>query len=641
MRAFVSVALAVGVIAGPAGHAAAPASALPTSELCRVPAADAPPRATPHGLPATFCVRTVEDLAAYVRASGSPIASWLAPRLRRAASGPEDRFCLPGSVSGWMVSPDLTGDGRRDVVAISLVGCTPAITMTMRLVDGRSGRLRWHASVTSFLPLPYLTELGSPQQPGVLVESYDWSWQLARLHGRTYHGTALAAAAFNSHGRRVWHLAVPADVNADQSYTAPTDAQYGRLISRHSVDLVYSRLNGAPVDLTGVEGLGSPTVTNVFVDGRTGRSSPDPTITPALLTPTYPQVVGDIDGDGRDDYLLIGGFEIASPVGVIIPGVGTLPPTIHRLVIEAHNARNHAAMWSQTLNLPVWSFFSLVRDFDGDQWPEISGLVFPDWASGEESFRSLLLSGANGNVLINREGWAVDVLRRGLRTPLLALASPYDDGTSAGVLIDAYAINGWHRRVAALRVAYPTTNANYSGSLVAMIGEGDLDSDGLDELGLIVETNSGPVRRHASELLGSNLSVHQVHLAFNPLQRGWQPLYASIKGRGDDLYSVQHEGRTGWQVDVDAGLDPRELLRFVVSSRQRPAEVYPSVLSGSDSKGCRALVVGAWRDRSGGPMTLLRVGPGTGQVRWQRTVFGARFPVRANVASHVRCGAHA
>lgn len=569
------------------------------------------------------------------------MASWLAPRLQRAATGSEDRMCLSESLSGWFVTPDLTGDAARDVIATTLAGCTPRITMRMTLLDGRTGRIGWHTSVTSFLPLPFLTAVGSPARPGVLVESYDWSWQVARQHGRTYHGTALTAAAFDNHGHRVWHFQVPADVNADGSYTAPTDAQFGRLVSRRSLDLVYSQLNGSATDTSGVQGLGSPTVTNVFVDGRNGSSAADPTIRPALLTPTYPQVVGDIDGDGRDDYVLVGGFEVTADAAVIIPGVGAVPPPVHRLVVEAHNARNHAAWWSQTLNSPVEAFFWVLRDFDGDQWPDLGGLVFPDYAAGDDNLHTLLLDGVNGGVLISHDGWLSGVLRRGLRTPLLALASPQDDGKTAAVRVDAYGLNGWHRRITELRVAYPGNASDFAGSFTAMMDEGDLDSDGFDELGLLISTNSGSVTNHGSQLVGSNLSVHPVRLAFFGMRPGWQALFASIKGRADDLYRVHRSGRRGWRLDVDAGLRPRQLVSITLTARERPFDAYPTVLSGGYGSRCRSLLLGTDRDRAGGPLTLLRIQPSTGRLQWQRTLFGPRFPVRVAVDQRPACGAHA
>ena len=638
IRALVSVALAVGVITGPAGHAAMTAASPTPLGLCQLSAADAPPTHEQHGLPATFCVRTVADLVAYVRDSGSPVAPWLAPRMRRAASGSEDRFCLSGALSGWDPTPDMTGDGHPDVLVIMLAGCTPTITLTLQLVDGLTGRTRWRTHVTSFLPLPYLTSLGTPSRPGVLVTSYDGSWQLAQQQNRPYQGTALEAFAFDRRGSRVWHLAVPADVQADGSYTAPTDAQTGNLVAGPATDFLYSKLSGSGLEVSGLYGVDEPSVTNIFVDGRNGRSTADPTLQPGPATPAYPQVVGDIDGDGRDDYVLIGGLEISSPVGVIGPNGEMLPPPVHRLVVAAHAARTHAQMWSRTFDLPLNAFFVLVRDFDGDQWPEIAGVVFPDDFSGD--IRGLLLSGGNGTVLMNHAGWPVDVLRYRLRTPLLAMATIHDDGQTAGVRVDAYALAGWHRHITDLRVPYPKSRSSFGGSSTAMFDEGDLDSDGFDELGLLIATSSGSVTNRGSTLVGSNLSVHHLRLAFYSNQPGWQPLYDSIRGRDDDLYRLQHHGSDGWRLELGAGLNPHELLSIAVSAKHRPFEVDPTVLTDKPRAECRSMIVGAFRDRVGGPLTLARVEPGTGRVRWQRTVVGTRFPIHTSVTQRARCSAH-
>ena len=573
-------------------------------------------------LPALFCVHTVADLEAMAASSGSITGRLLANQLRQTSTSSSpiggNQYCLPPHLMAIVPLQDLDGDGGNDAVQVSYFGCLPRVTLAWDVLDGATGRTEWSGSATGFLPGLYNAAVGPAAKQGLLVMTYDPTWVEDQGEGKPYNGVGLSMAAYSGAGHLWWQRSVSAEVKDSQNWQGPSMPQLGLLVSGRTLDALYSFVSSKTLDPVGLVATVTATITTI--DGRNGHQIAQPPITQGPTTPTVPFVVGDLDRDGRNDYILCGGFTLG---GVKVAGE---PPDVHRLFIDAYSSRTSAKLWSQSYDEYSYLVFaSGLRDVTGDQTPDIYGLVL----SFDSGIKTLLIDGGNGSLDVDTAGSPVMLVRQRSGPPLFGIGTYTDSANKFTAELTGYDKAGHAWPVASLSVNKP---ANANSSSAFWLDVSDLNGDSLDDVGVYVASASKRAQNMTGAIIGSDSSVHRVAVASNgpgSILIPWWPLGDSLRGRrGYDVYKVTALADDRMRLQIASGLSAKVFLTMDFRTAHLYS-VWPSVLqlprgAAATTSTCRQLLVDVdtMKPDAGTGFVLT---PSTDRATWALRMYGPEF----------------
>jgi hypothetical protein len=599
------------------------------------PACQTPVSSPMAQLPAMFCVHTVSDLAAMAASSGSITGRLLANKLRQSSTGSSpiggNKYCLPPHLVAIGSLSDLDGDGGNDAIRVSYAGCLPRVTLAWDVLDGATGQTDWSGSATGFLPGLYDAAVGPAAKKGLLVMAYDPTWVEDQGEGKAYHGVALSMVAYSGSGHRWWQRSVTADVKDSQNWQGPSTPQLGSLVSGRTLDALYSFVTSKTLDPVGLATTVTSTITTV--DGRSGKLDAQPPITQGPTTPTVPSIVGDLDRDGRSDYVLSGGFDL---VPFRIDG---LPPSVHRLFVDAYSSRTSGKLWSQSYDeYPYTVFATGLRDVTGDQTPDITALVFDFDTAG---LKTLLIDGGNGSLVVDTPGQPIMLVQQRRGPPLFCIGTYTDGSNKFTTDLTGYDKSGHAWPVAELSVNKPP-NAN--NNFVFWMGVSDLNGDSLVDVGVYLASASKTAQNTAGAIVGSDGSVHRVAVVSNEpgsFQIPWSPLGSSLRGhRGLDVYKTIVLGDDHIRLLIASGLATKPFLTIDFRTAHI-FSVWPTALqlprraAEMASGKCRQLLVDVDTAKPEAGIGFL-FAPSTDRATWTQRMYGPPIPLSIKTA-HSGC----
>lgn len=304
-------------------------------------------------------------------------------------------------------------------------------------------------------------------------------------------------------------------------------------------------------------------------------------------------VVGDLDGDGKEDIVVTSFVgrtltAVSGRSGVVLWTGGRLPLRCCRNVTRAHAADGTSDL--------------LVSTEEGES-PSPG-----EPATQQRTPQIALVNGRTGEIRWRRSGESADPLGVSVGQPVVAVVDVDIDVATTSTLtstvtaVDRLGVERWSTSLSLSSSTpgpYPDPTFGYTAE-----DAGDVNGDGMREL-LIAQRTVDNAGRRDQELLVSGTTgqalltgpaVHQV------LRRGLTTVDADLvsttKASGKELVLVGHDGTNG------AAAWRRALPRTTGATfaYARAVQLFP--------QGCRSLLV------VGGPRTFSGVVSGTGVVRW-------------------------
>lgn len=443
---------------------------------------------------------------------------------------------------------DLAGDGRQDLLAHRWE-LTPADagigydgTLTVTAIAGSTGRRlwRWERDLTNSLPFPSAAaRVGPGGSPGAIV--------FVDTHTPSYEVTAIGVDA---HGTQVWEQSFASTYTPVTPFTAtglPTGFYLGDAVAGRADDLFVGVLDYADAVAR---------LRVMLVDGAEGTTTQlGPTEVSTGAFPAF-STAGDLDADGRDDYVV----------------VGRSPADAGHVV--AYSGVDGTELWSQAgldLGEPyLWSMAG--GDLTGDGAAEIVVSAPPN--GDREAFH--VLDGASGEPMWDGEGTFPYPLGDAGRDGSvdLGVTSAWQTESRTNEEFRAYAPDGSLLYGRVYSSPLPDCDGSPCPMLTFLLDAGDFDADGT--MDLVVDRYGGD-ERTLYLVRGRDGRKHLPRLAAVPLMR-------SLDGRGDDVVRIRPA--RGGSVRVTA-LDARDgdvlwkvRLRGSVVGAQEPYRSAASLAGG-------------------------------------------------------------
>ncbi|MDQ3982993.1 MAG: hypothetical protein M3271_09985, partial [Actinomycetota bacterium] len=483
--------------------------------------------------------------------------------------------------------PDWSGDGRPDDLSMhytfAVDGLDVRTRVTLRAAEGDTGELlwarRWTRDDDTYL-WPIEADVGRRGKPGLV---------LVEVRGVEFETTGIdyTLRALTSHGKRLWVRSFTSTITGQWPITfTATDYVVGLgtfdALPRRAADVLVA---SGTVVVPPVWSLSSGVIDAEVIDGRDGRivAHPVPEVGVGIVPLASP--MGDLDGDGLDDYAFV------NERPNVTPGEdgGTVPVGVGTGVVAARRGSDGAPLWTgggldyRERNVSLMDLGDIVGTDEGDVFVEtMAQLLDPD---DPDQYLTYLLDGATGNVVWKRRGqWPYspgDIDGDG--SPDILTQHYYSDDGFVATHVRAFTDTGrrlWHRQY---RTEHPLQRCcswliHWGGGW----GVGDYDGD---------ELSDGYITHRAAAWVARDEVANVDHFVIDAatgerLARGgeeFQPLgrpavdggtadYANVRwAEGDALVEV-HDGTTGAlltssRVSFDVPVGPQNLYLYVESAR--------------------------------------------------------------------------
>lgn len=440
---------------------------------------------------------------------------------------------------------DLDGDGQHDVVALSRPGQPGQDSAgTTRVVArrGTDGGELWTREVrTEAVVYPVAAPSGPDGEPGVLLAGYALTafGSTATSQGQPGEspfgfgdygvGVTLDLVALTGTGQPAWSRSYAGGAFA---YTGTTLSVVrglpllGGLLDAFggpATDVLVSVYDRAPSGATTQDDA----LTTFVVDGADG-SERGRVVADVSGARAEPRPAGDLDGDGRDDYL------------VAVSGANDEVPDL----LTARRGSDGQALWTTPVGTLSPGTFTArpLGDTDGDGSGEVvlGDDALPQTPSQRQQAQVRVVDGASGRTLLAVPGQRADVVGDVDGDGVRDLAVQRLSGS--GLLVRVLSARG--EPLATRTVALPGTV-----SLDEQGPAGDVDGDGVQDLRFSLRNGAGTdARTLAGVLSGRTAAV----LRSGPLPG--RPLGLSVDGSGDDFVRVDRFGDSVRDISVVDGL---------------------------------------------------------------------------------------
>lgn len=484
-------------------------------------------------------------------------------RARLALAGPVGSGATSATTSGAAASADglaistvvSVGVGRVGVLVLDYPS-TSSTAAAVSLRDGRTGKQLWRQSMAGAFAFD-VAKLGSARRPCAIV------YESSIVESQAVMLDSVVALDLLT-GATVWTSKPVVEV---VSWTAPVELTYVNAFYPSGVlhDRSGDRLLGLIVTTTASDAAFVTTEQTVVFDGATGSMSVlgAPVIG---IFPGFARPAGDVNGDGFDDWYVVGDDSV-------------------RLAVESGS--DGSTLW--TLGAPPAVYDVMpTPDLDGDKKPDV--LVF----AVDRGFSVTAYTGATGRRLWSRPTDSASVLGQTRGRTVVAVWSW--DVSFAGrfgswirvnaIRIEAIAASTtlWSR-VATLPGIW--TGPDDRRQLAISVGPaGDVDGDHFGDLfvGFWHDSRVGP-RSFTTIVSGGTGRIHSGRYV-------GVPLLGSIDGHGDDFADWTNTS-SRWVITTFDGTARRTLWSASRTSTRRefPMTMAVASLDGSKSP---SLVITMW-----------------------------------------------
>ena len=440
----------------------------------------------------------------------------------------------------WMgiAIPDLDGDTRPDVLDLRW-GRDHAPEFTLRLRSGTNGERRWTLASDRQLTIPLLIQLADGV-PGLALFEVDYDAALTNIQ--------YFISSYDATGVRQFEAELG-------------DAEFGPLNLFRAEQVVEALLPGAggPTELLlsldtqapGVGVGGVSTAAHIYqvraMSLADGSVSDRGDLLTVLGFAPRVQVVGDMTGDDRPDFVVTHGSERTSEDnGVVVARDrdGTTLWSRDRLRIgslsSAYSAGDATGDGLDDIVLSAFGSLGgngLYLDPGGDAVPDPLGLFgFPGRAPRVVS----LLESAEGELRWERPGlvyqWQTDVSGDGLNDPLVWDVRTVEGEYEAHVAsVTGLGEAVYERVLGRIPVSEPSPET-YG---FAVFGVGDLEDDGVQDLLFRLYRFQGENDFEYVDGLADGRTAEIIRRDVGT------PLGGSVDGAGDDLLTTDFDGKTG------------------------------------------------------------------------------------------------
>ncbi len=435
---------------------------------------------------------------------------------------------------------DLDGDGTDDVVDVRdhvvFDDATGSITESIRLEArrGRDGAALWTVTPSQQgYVYPIFTATGPKGRPGVIVVAYSGAFADGVVAGAGQEDTTVTS--YDGAGKQLWTQAFQgAGLGSAQGFTEGFTDVTG----------LFDAVAGGGTDLllrTQADSFtADPTYTAVayavglrvsVIDGATGTQRDLGTPVLAAQGDAFPYAAGDLDGDKRDDV-------------VVVSQTNDVPTA------TALRSNDGMTLWTYAGTAAAHWLVTPLTDVTGNGKDDVAVRAY-SYDSDKETVT--LLDGTNGKARWTKDGWSVLVLgdadrKHGDEVAVISVAQ----GDAFGITASAY--NGSGTRIWTSKRTVKTSDLQ-GGAYAASWGfVGDTNSDGVSDVGYSVVVT--PFGKNARRDEGT-IDGRKGHARRDPVADLFGTSVA-LDGRGSDGYTrtVAHGVLTvtAWRGDRPAKL---------------------------------------------------------------------------------------
>lgn len=451
--------------------------------------------------------------------------------------------------------------------------------------SGKDGKKLWRKKYDDFV-IPVITTVGDGRRGvvtvGGLFSFFGWGERrldLESLEGKT--GKRLWARSFTS--------VEAGDYFNHVSTDAPVALGLGQTLPGKPVDVVVTLATEVSAPLA------STTAARVVVvDGADGSVVTHAKVDVAVDWHPYADVVGDLEGDGLDDYVVVNdpGVDLGGPQE---------PPTLGG-TIYARRGVDGSEIWTTSeldLNDFAWAYG--IPHVAGGKAPEIAMLTpnDPYW----NDFALYLFDGSTGAVRWKKLGFGLmvpgDIDRNG--TPDLFMGDGWVSLKKHRGAFISRAFQGSGRMIYKkvhrwrFQEGLPCPGDLCGGGWgYGFGGAGDVHPDALGEHYFYLHARRDPNPPEEYLAIGDGRDGSEIMT----LDGRTYPAGSSIDGRGDDLFRIKTKDGIS-TIEVLDGLTQRRRLRTVIQRTRgvlpRSTDVWVDTF-GLPGDRCADLIVNMWSD---------------------------------------------
>lgn len=531
-----------------------------------------------------------------------------------------------GGTFGWARNAnDLDGDARRDLFLIAIRyrvtigGGLPMLvpqvdfdaTSKLTAISGLSGEVLWHKTFDD-LVVPVPARVGHEARHGAIIVSGAVS-----LLGPVGDYRVGIAALEGASGDRIWRRRYKATVVETYPAYVVKDAPLAIEI--------FDGLDGPATDVLVSVGdfnaaHGAYTVQSQasVIDGHTGQDRVHPARDVGVGWYALPWAVGDLDGDGSDDYIVTDAVSVGHGFGITSPGSG-----------EARRGMDGSEIWSQSgFEFGDFAWPQRLRDVDGDGGDDVVIITEPH--EGRD-LHTYLLEGATGRRHWHgRGGFAYspgDIDRDGVRDVVFRDATLRFRRRTSTIRVRAVNYRGkelWHRVHRSRFQRHECSSQDCLAMIMAGWSTiGDLQPDGLDDMVVYHARDLDPGPEQAVTYTVDGGTGRRLITGGSELHA----LGGALDGRGTDLAYADATRRrlqitarqgSGQELLWEATVDPRSPIKPALGA------IWLSALSLGSDRCADVLVTLGWRRND----AVVALDGSDGSLLWARTFSGDSVDVR-------------